>query len=245
MTLFYKDRAKQLLKGAAYDNTLSPPPTGFVPLPTDGYFEGVIVCADGSWQTGVFSVLDQGGGVFALSYGETYANSSGTTSNIMSSRDFSLNNAEVFCTISAKTINELSSVLEWSGGGQNLTGETSVSSSSSRSALYEPVWPGHPACPVGYMEYEFRVYAAMVYGAPPYAKTWVGTATFSDGETPVVAYQNVIGAANTELEMTPSIDMNSGWPMLKLSYTNNNADLSCTFRAEVIVRRIAHESACW
>ena len=93
MTLVYKDRAKQLLQGAAYDSTLSPPPTGFVPLPTEGYFEGVIVCADGSWQTGVFEVSNRGGGVFSLSYGKVYSNSSGTTSNIMSSRDFSLNNA--------------------------------------------------------------------------------------------------------------------------------------------------------
>lgn len=245
MTLVYKDRAKQLLQGEAFDSTLSPPPTGFVPLPTEGDFEGVIVCADGSWQTGVFSVSDQGGGVSAISYGKVYSNSSGTTSNIMSSRDFSLNNAEVFCTISAKTINELSSVLEWSGGGQNLTGETSVNSSSSGSALYEPVWPGHPSCPVEYVEYEFRVYAARGYGAPPYAKTWVGTATCSDGETPVVAFQNVIGAANTDLVMSPSIDLTSGNPVLKLDYTNNSADWSYTFRAEVIVRRIAHESSCW
>ena len=85
MTLVYKDRAKQLLQGAAYDSTLSPPPTGFVPLPTEGNFEGVIVCADGSWQTGVFSVLDMGGGVSALSYAKTYANSSGTTSNRLAS----------------------------------------------------------------------------------------------------------------------------------------------------------------
>ena len=243
MTLVYKDRAKQLLQGAAYDSTLSPPPTGFVPLPTEGNFEGVIVCADGSWQTGVFEVSDQGGGVFSLSYGKVYSNSSGTTSNIMSSRDFSLNNAEVFCTISAKTINELSSVLEWSGGGQNLTGETYVNSSSYGSALYEPVWPGYHLCPVKYVEYEFRVFASN-NGSPPYLKTWVGTATFSDGETPVVAFQNVIGAANTDLAMSPSIDLNSGDPVLTLDYTNNSADWSYTFRAEVIVKRIAHESAC-
>ena len=245
MTLVYKDRAKQLLQGAAYDSTLSPPPTGFVPLPTEGYFEGVIVCADGSWQTGVFSVSDQGGGVSALSYGQVYSNSSGTTSNIMSSRDFSLNNAEVFCTISATTMNGLSAVLEWVGGGQILTGDTAVDSSSSDFALYEPVWPGHPSCPVDYVEYEFRVFAATGYGAPPYAKTWVGTATCTDGETPVVAFQNVIGAANTDLVMAPSIDLTSGNPVLKLDYTNNSGVSNYTFRAEVIVRRLVHESSCW
>lgn len=245
MTLVYKDRAKQLLQGVAYDRTLSPPPTGFVPLPVGVNFEGVIVCADGSWQTGVLSVSDDGDGVFSIIYGEVSSNSSGTTSNIMSSRDFSLNNAEVFCTISAKTFNELSSVLEWSGGGQNLTGETSVNSSSSGSALYEPAWPGHPSCPVDYVEYEFRVFAATGYGAPPYAKTWVGTATCTDGETPVVAFQNVIGAANTDLAMAPSIDMTSGRPVLKFDYTNSSAISNYTFTAEVIVRRIVHESSCW
>jgi len=243
MTLVYKDRAKQLLQ-AATGNTLSPPPTGFVPLPTEGYFEGVIVCADGSWQTGVLSVSDQGGGVFSISYGDVYSNSSGTTSDIMSSRDFSVNNAEVFCTISATAMNGLSSVLEWVGSGQILTGNTSVNSSSSDSALYEPVWPGNEACPVAYVEYEFRVFAVIGYGASPYAKTWVGTATCTDGETPVVAFQNVIGAANTDLVMAPSIDLTSGKPVLNLDYTNSSA-FDYTFREEVIVRRIVHKTVCW
>lgn len=243
MTLVYKDRAKQLLQAEAFENTLSPPPTGFVPLPTEGYFEGVIVCADGSWQTGVFSVLDQGGGVFSLSYGDVYSNSSGTTSNIMSGRDFSVNNAEVFCTISATTMNGLSSVLEWLGSGQILTGDTYVYSSSSESELYQPAWPGHPACPVEYVEYEFRVFA-LNNGSSSYAKTWVGTATCNGEETPV-AFQNVLGAANTDLVMTPSIDMTSGLPVLKLDYTNSSGVRDYTFRAEVIVKRIAHESSCW
>lgn len=245
MTLVYKDRAKQLLQGAAYDNRLSPPPNGFVPLPTEGNFEGVIVCADGSWQTGVFEVSDQGGGISALSYGAVYSNSSGTTSDIMSGRDFSVNNAEVFCTISAKTMNGLSSVLEWVGGGQILTGETDVYSSSSESALYEPAWPGSEACPVDYVEYEFRVFASKAHGIPPYDKTWVGTVTYGRGVAPAVAFQEVIGAANTDLVMTPSIDMTSGLPVLKLDYTNSSPTSSYTFRAEVIVRRLVHETSCW
>lgn len=241
MLLEYKDRAKEMLVGEGLE--LSSPPAGFVELPTDVDFEYAVVCADGQWQTGIGQIYDSGG-ARSLSLSQTYGNSSGTTSNILSGIDFASNPAEVFCTISATTMNGLSSVLEWVGSGQILTGDTYVYSSSSDSALYQPAWPGHASCPVDYVEYEFRVFAS-VYGDPPYAKTWVGTATCNGEETPVVAFQNVLGAANTDLAMTPSIDMTSGLPVLKLDYTNSSLTSSYTFRVEVIVRRLVHYSSCW
>lgn len=242
MTLVYKDRAKQLLQGAAYDSTLSPPPTGFVPLPTEGDFEGVIVCADGSWQTGVFEVSDQGGGVSALSYGETYANSSGTTSNIMSSRDFSVNNAEVFCTITAMTMGKLGAIIDAIGDVEPIKVQSTVDPSSSDVIAVEPNWPGHSSCPVEYVEYEFNVFAR--FGGSAYSKTWKGAATFSGVAGSDATASVVLGAASTDFGLSVAINATSGKPVLELTCANAHASNSAGFDAEIVVKRIIHPSSC-
>ena len=243
MTFVYKDRAKQLLQGAAYDNRLSPPPNGFVPLPVGVDFEGVIVCADGAWQAGVLSVSDWGGGVFSLSYGPVYSNSSGTTSNIMSGRDFSLNNAEVFCTITARTMGRLGAIIDAIGDVEPIKVQSYVAPSSSNVVAVEPNWPGHASCPVEYVEYEINVFAR--FGDSAYSKTWKGAATFSDVAGSDATASVVLGAADTDLGLSVAINATSGKPVLELTCANAHASNTASFDAEIVVKRLIHPSACW
>lgn len=242
MTFVYKDRAKQLLQAAAYENTLSPPPTGFVSLPTEGDFEGVIVCADGSWQTGVFEVSDQGGGVSALSYVKVYSNSSGTTSNIMSSRDFSVNNAEVFCTITARTMGRLGAIIDAIGDVEPIKVQSAVAPSSSNVVAVEPNWPGHASCPVEYVEYEINVFAG--FSGSAYSKTWKGAATFSDVAGSDATASVVLGAAATDFGLSVAINATSGKPVLELTCANAHASYAALFDAEIVVKRLIHPSSC-
>lgn len=239
MQLTYKDRARERLVGA--DLTLSAPPAGFVQLPTGQFFEYAIVCADGRWQTGVGTVSDDG--TRSITFETIYANSDGTTDDIMASYDFSANPANVFCTVAADTMNRVNNIIQRLGDAQLLGSETEVASSGTESAAVEPVWPGHESCPVEYVEYEFNVFAWR--NSQPATKVWKGAAIYSANADPAVSTQIVLGSENADLSLVATIDVSSGYPVLSLGYTNADASFNFTFTAEVVATRIDHPSSCW
>lgn len=243
MRLAYKDRAKELLEGV--DAILSPPPAGFVELPTGQDFEYAAVLADGRWQTGVASV-DLVGSDRRISFSGTYASSDGIGIPLdVNWLNMAATPAEVFCTVSAATMNLLSGLVEKVGEIQNTSGDVSIfASGAPDSFTWEPKWPGSGACPVAFVEFEVEL-AAHLGSTGNIAKAWKGAAIYSADATAAASLSVTIGSENTDFTATASIDSTSGFPVLVLDYENASSTENVTFKAKITAKNIDHPSSCW
>lgn len=233
--LTYKDRAKERLTSASLN--LSSPPTGYVELPTSLDFEYAVICADGQWQVGIGFA---GGSPRAMSFSSVQSNSSGTTSDIMSTMDFSTNPADVICCISAGMIEKMKNAVELSGTEQSIRGKVTVLSSGTDTFTFSPEWP-IPACDVRYVEFDAKVYARNSSGAA--WRVWAVKAVHNDLATDSVTTQDVSGASNTDYTITPSIDMTSTKPVFTVDMSNASPS-STDFEVVVTASNIANPS-CW
>jgi len=243
MRLAYKDRAKESLEGV--DAILSPPAAGFVELPAGQDFEYAAVLADGRWQTGIANVyLD--GSDRKIAFSDTYASSDGIGMALdVNWLDMAANPAEVFCTVSAATMNQLSGLAEKFGEIQNTSGNVSIAAAAPGDSFeWEPEWPGNEMCPVAYVEFEIEV-AAHIGSTGDVAKAWKGTAIYSASATPTASLTVAIGTENTDLAATASIDTTSGFPVLVLAYENASTTEGATFKAKITAKNIDHPSSCW
>lgn len=250
MKLIYKDRAKERLQGTDENRyLLSAPPPGYVPLPAtvdDEHFEYAIICADGQWQAGVARVSvpdeEEPGNRFLYLTGVVYANSAGTDEDITETFDFGANPAEVFCTISADTMNKVSALIEQYGGAELLSDVVGFYVGSEEAPVttrgtLEPAWP-IPACPVRYVEYEFRVEASEGQNLK---KVWAGTAVFNENAAPVISVSVVSGAENTDYDL--AVTFADEMPALQFDCTVN-VPSGHDFRISATARNI-HNPACW